>query len=239
MFTDPGTTALVFLLVTLGAALQGAAGFGMALIAAPPLMILAPELIPGPLIASGVILTGLVAYRDRAHIDFTGIRHALLGRAAGTALAAVFLAMATPKSFDLAFGALVLLGVSLSIGGLSFRLGAVSAGVAGLLSGLMGTISSIGGPPMALLYQHAGAARLRATLAGYFVLGVGFSLVALAVVGRFGAEELRLALLLSPSMLLGFFLAGPLQTRLPETMIRPLVLSLSCLSGLWVIVRTF
>ena len=43
MPTDPTTLALTLAVVVLGAALQGAAGFGMALIAAPPLMILAPS----------------------------------------------------------------------------------------------------------------------------------------------------------------------------------------------------
>jgi uncharacterized membrane protein YfcA len=90
---------------------------------------------------------------------------------------------------------------------------------------------------MALLYQRSGAAKLRATLASYFVLGVGFSLLALFSVGLFGWTELRLALILSPAMLLGFLLAKPLQSRLRETMIRPIVLGLSLVSGAWVIWR--
>jgi uncharacterized protein len=235
--TDPSMIALVLVLVALGAALQGVAGFGMALIVAPPLMLIAPELIPGPLIAGGVVLTGAVAYRERASIDYSGIRFSLAGRAMGTGLAAVFLAHASPRSFDLAFGLLVVSGVALSISGLRVRLNPVTAGLAGLLSGLMGTISSVGGPPMALLYQHSGAAKLRATLAAYFVFGVVFSLVALHSVGRFGWLELKMALLLTPGMLGGFFLVKPLQSRLRESMIRPIILSLALVSGGWVIWR--
>ncbi|MDG2334542.1 MAG: sulfite exporter TauE/SafE family protein [Myxococcota bacterium] len=237
MPTDPTTLALTLAVVVLGAALQGAAGFGMALIAAPPLMILAPELIPGPLIASGVVLTGAVALRDRGAIDFSGLRYSLIGRAFGTALAALFLAVSSAQAFDLAFGLFVLTGVGLSAAGIQLRLSPLSAGFAGLLSGLMGTISAIGGPPMALLYQHSGAERLRATLSGYFVLGVGFSLLGLAAVGRFGWTELKLSLLLSPAMALGFLLSLPLQSRLPERMIRPIILILSLVSGAWVIYR--
>jgi uncharacterized membrane protein YfcA len=235
--SDPLTAALVFFLITLGAALQGTAGFGMALIAAPPLMLIAPDLIPGPLIGAGIVLTGAVAYRDRASIDYSGLGYALVGRVLGTVMAAAFLALASPRSFDLAFGLLVVLGVSLSAAGLQVRLSPKTISFAGFLSGLMGTVSSIGGPPMALLYQHSGAAKLRATLASYFVLGVGFSLLALFSVGLFGWTELRLALILSPAMLLGFLLAKPLQSRLRETMIRPIVLGLSLVSGAWVIWR--
>jgi len=235
--TEPSTIALIFILVAMGAALQGAAGFGMGLVVAPPLMLIAPDLIPGPLIAAGVVLTGAVAYRERASIDYSGIRFALAGRAVGTGLAAVFLAQATPRSFDLAFGLLVVSGVGLSVAGLRVRLNPATAGLAGLLSGLMGTISSVGGPPMALLYQHSGAAKLRATLASYFVFGVGFSLMALYAVGRFGWFELKMALLLTPGMLAGLLLVKPLQSRLRESMIRPTILSLSLASGAWVIWR--
>ena len=61
---------------------------------------------------------------------------------------------------------------------------------AGTLSGFMGTTSSIGGPPMALLYQGTEGIRLRGTLAVFFTIGVLISLVALTAVGRFGLREL-------------------------------------------------
>ena len=37
---------------------------------------------------------------------------------------------------------------------------------AGMVSGVMGTMTSVGGPPMALVYQREQAAKLRSTLAG-------------------------------------------------------------------------
>ena len=237
MPSDPSTMALVLFLVTLGAALQGVAGIGIGLVAAPPLMLIAPEFIPGPLMASGTLLTGLVAYQGRDSIDFRGVGPALVGRAMGTAVAAAFLALASTRFFILAFGSLVLLGVALSLSGLRLRPTPLSAGCAGLLSGFMGTISSIGGPPMALLYQHESAARLRSTLAIYFVMGVGFSLAALHAVGLYGWKEFELTLVLCPSMLAGFLLARPLQSHLPEDMVRPIVLGASLLLALGVIGR--
>ena len=237
MPVDPSTIAAILFLVTLGAALQGIAGIGIGLVAAPPLMLIAPELIPGPLMASGTVLTGLVAYQGRADIDFRGVGPALAGRALGTAAAAAFLALASARFFSLVFGSLVVLSVALSLSGLRLRPTTLSAASAGLLSGLMGTISSIGGPPMALLYQHETAARLRSTLAIYFVMGVGFSLAALHAVGLYGWKEFEMTLLLCPAMVAGFLLARPLQSRLPERMVRPLVLGASMVLGLWVIGR--
>ena len=178
-----------------------------------------------------------VAYQGRADIDFRGVGPALAGRALGTAVAAAFLALASARFFSLVFGALVLVSVALSRSGLRLRPTPLSAASAGLLSGLMGTISSIGGPPMALLYQHETAARLRFTLAVYFVMGVGFSVAALHAVGLYGWKQFEMTLLLCPAMIAGFLLARPLQSRLPERMGRPLVLGASMILGLWVIGR--
>lgn len=229
--------ALVLAVCWLGALVQAAVGFGLALIAAPLLLLVYPPLVPGPLTAASLLLTGLVAYRDRAGIDFRGIGWAMLGRVFGTGAAAVFLAVASARVFDIAFGVLVLLGVALSIAGLAARPARGSAIVAGGLSGLMGTVSSIGGPPMALLYQRENAEILRGTLAGFFVLGSSLSLVALALVGRFGHEEQWLSVVLAPPMALGFAMASPLRRRMSRGAIRPLVLTLSTLSAIAVLWR--
>ncbi len=229
---------LIFLITTLAATLQAAIGFGMALIAAPLLLVLYPPLIPGPLMGAGLLLTGLVAYEERSEIDFSGVKYAVIGRLLGTALAALFLTLASTRVFNLSFGGLVFLGVMLSWAGFHISPRPLSASLAGFLSGLMGTISSIGGPPMALLYQHSGMHTLRATLAAYFVLGTSISLLALGAIGYYGPEEVRLTLLLTPAMLAGFLLAKLLEGRISDGAIRPLILSLSLLAGAFVIWQT-
>ena len=71
--------------------MQGAAGFGLGLIAAPILLLLDPRWVPGPLMAAGIGLTVLVAYRERADIDMMGLRFAFVGRTVGTVAAALVL----------------------------------------------------------------------------------------------------------------------------------------------------
>ena len=51
--------------------------------------------------------------------------------------------------------------------------------IGGVLAGVMGTIAAVGGPPLALLYQHAPGAQVRGTLSGLFFLGTIVSLAAL------------------------------------------------------------
>lgn len=223
--------------VTMGAAIQSVAGFGLAMLAAPLLLLVHPPLVPGPLMASSLVLTALVARRDRAHIDFRGLRFALLGRLIGTVLAAAFLVLATPFLFDVVFAVLVFVAVLLSAAGLRISPGHGPATLAGGLSGLMGTISSIGGPPMALLYQSAGAARLRGTLGSYFLVGTSLSVVALAIVGRYGRDEMLLSVVLVPGMIIGFLAGSPLSRFLPDEGVRPVVLVLSTISAVAVLWR--
>ena len=74
---------------------------------------------------------------------------------------------------------------------------------AGIASGFMATAAGLGGPPVALVYQRAPGLRLRGTLAAYFIVGTVISLGALALAGRFGAEEFRLSAFLVPGTVLG------------------------------------
>ncbi len=229
--------AAIWAFAFVGAAVQSAVGIGFALIAAAPLVLLYPALVPGPMLAATIALTVLMAHRDRAEIDFGGMGFAILGRALGSAAAAVLLSVATQRVFDLMFATMVLLAVGLSVAGLRVSATPGWAAAAGALSGLMATISSIGGPPMALLYQSAGAARLRGTLAGFFSVGTVISVVALFFAGRFGREEMALSLFLSPPTILGFYASAPLRRVLDDSWVRPLVLSLCFVSGVGVLWR--
>ena len=77
------------------------------------------------------------------------------------------------------------------------------------VSGFMATAAGLGGPPVALVYQHETGLRLRGTLAWSFIIGTIVSLLALAWAGRFEREELRLSFLLIPGTGCGYFMSRP------------------------------
>ena len=157
--------AVIVAVVTLAACVQGCIGFGMALIAAPILVLVDPALVPGPLMASGLLLVSLVALRDRAHADLETVRWAILGNVGGAAAGAWVLTLLDASGFSLLFGLLVLVGVALSASGLHVRVSRGSTLGAGMLGGFMATTSAIGGPPVALVYQHSEAARTPSAIA--------------------------------------------------------------------------
>jgi hypothetical protein len=51
------------------------------------------------------------------------------------------------------------------------------------IAGVMGTATSIGGPPMALVWQGHQGSRLRGTMSAFFMIGSAVSLVSLGVAG--------------------------------------------------------
>jgi uncharacterized membrane protein YfcA len=196
-----------------------------------------PRLVPGPLVFASMLLTTLTAFRDRDAIDTSGLGWSMVGRLPGTLLGAALLALLPPERLAAPLGVLVILGVALSASGVHVRVNPRTLMGAGLLSGFMGTASSIGGPPIALLYQHAPGSRLRGTLSAFFVIGGVMSLIAIAAAGRFGTAELVWGLWLLPSTIVGFLISSSFTSRLDQGFTRPAVLCVAALAGIGVIVR--
>ncbi len=234
---DPGPALAVFALVAIGSCVQASVGFGLGLIAAPFLFLIYPPLVPGPLMASSVALTLLIAFREREAIDFVGLGFAFAGRLVGTLAAALVWITLPSENFDFVFAGLVLLGVALSLSSLRIDPNPATASVAGALSGFMGTLASIGGPPMALLYQRASGPRIRGTLSGHFVIGALVSLTTLAAVGRYGRAEIILSIWLVPAILAGFAASPWVRESVDRAGARPFVLGLSVLAALGILYR--
>lgn len=224
--------------VAFGATVQGAIGFGMALLAAPLLVLIRPDLVPGPLLMNGLALTLLVARRERDSIDLRGIKWALVGRVPGVALGALALVSIPVQGMSLLVGLSVLAGVALGVSRLRLAPGPRTLFGAGLLSGVFGTVASIGGPPLALVYQHEPGPRLRGTLAGYFVAGGLMSLAALIAVGRYGAGELAWTLALLPGTVLGFACSSRFTSWVDAGRTRRAVLGITGAAGVAAVLRS-
>lgn len=229
--------AVVTVVVASGAALQAVLGFGLGLIAAPVLALVDPDLVPGPLLFVMVPLTVLVARRERGSLDLRGIRWALVGRVPGTIAGTVAVATLPERGLAVLLGSVVLLAVVLSVAGWHIQPTSGTLLAAGAASGFMGTATSIGGPPMAMVYQRRTGPELRATLAAYFVLAAGFSLLVLGVAGEFDRQGVSLGLWLLPGMLAGYAVSGPLGAVLDRGRTRPAVLMASAISAIVLIAR--
>ncbi len=234
----PAAFIFVFIVITATSALQGAAGYGLNVIAAPLLMMVDPALVPGPMMLAAFVLTGLMVWRNRDGLELRSVRWMVIGAIPGTALASLILPSIPVRELSFVLAGLVLAGVVLSLTGLRFPpLRRVLFG-AGFLSGLAGTLASIGGPPVALVNQELKGAHLRATLASYFIALSVISVIGMIPAGKFGGREVVNGLLMLPGVVVGFLLSGPIAAYLDRGYTRYVILGVSAVAGILLIVET-
>lgn len=224
-------------IVFIGALVQGAIGFGVALLGAPLLFLINPVFVPAPVIMIGMTLPAMILARDWRGVDFRDVAWVLPGMAAGSALAGWVLGILTQRSLGLVFGVLVLLAVGLSAAGRLPRPNRPGLAAAGGVTGFMATTTSIGGPPLALAFQHVHGQRLRGTLSACFLPGGVFSLMGIGWAGQLGHAEWLTGLSLLPAITLGFLLSGRLAGLLDRGWLRPALLAISAVAGALAILR--
>lgn len=224
--------------VLVGAAVQSSVGLGLGLVAAPVVSILDPTLMPGAVLIATAVLPVLTLGAEWRHIDLRGMSWALTGRLVGTAAGVWVVASLAPRSLVLLVGAMVLAAVALTVTAVRVRPTPGTLSFAGMVSGVSGTATSIGGPPIALVYQHDPGPRVRSTLGAYFLVGVVVSLAALAFGGQLDSRDVYAGAALLPFVLAGFLLAHPLRRIVDGHVLRMAVLTVGTVSGLVLIVQS-
>lgn len=225
----PGLAAVVTVIVA--GAIQGSTGFGFNMLAAPLLAIIDPAFVPGAIVTMSTLVCVGGALQERRAIDWHDLRYALSGRLVAAVLATFAIGLMSPRAFSLVFGLAVLLGVVLNLAGLRLPTTPRNLFGAGIVSGFMGTLTSIGAPPMAMVYQEADPARMRATLNAFFVVGGVISLLALWLGGHYGGHDLALAALLLPFALLGLVFSGWGRRLVHKGHVKRIVLTVSGVSA--------
>jgi len=238
LLRSPGQMLAVFCIVVVGALVHGSVGMGLGLVTVPFLLQVDPVFVPGPILAAGLLLSLLVVRRERQALNLFGVRWGVAGRVLGTIIASLTLSQLPQDQAAIAAGLAVLLAVGLSFSGLSVEPAIATLLGAGTLSGIMGTLASVGGPPMALLFQKEKGPQLRATMSGYLLLGGMASVLGLVCVGGFRLPEVQATLLLLPAILVGYALSGMMVSLLDRGYTRSAVLIVSAASSVVLLVRT-
>lgn len=234
---NPWVVIGCMVVVFVGAVVQSSIGIGLGLIASPILGLADPAFVPVAVLMAVLPMTIVMAVRERHSIDRSGIGWAIGGRIPGTILGAWVASRASHTTLAIVIALVVLLAVVGSASGVHFAPTKRSLTVSGAASGFGGTAAGIGGPPMALTYQHSDPATMRATLALFFVVGIFISFATLTVAGVVGARELQLGMLLVPASLLGVWMSRYTTAALPAERVRPLVLLLCAVSAVVLLVE--
>ncbi|MDN5581625.1 MAG: sulfite exporter TauE/SafE family protein [Corynebacterium sp.] len=178
-------TALLLTVGIVAAVIQAVTGSGFALVAAPLVVLVAPNLLPGPLLTITTVLMIIsVATSKRANLrkDARLLLPAGVGIIVGTVVSVPFLAWI--GEHQKAVNVVVALGVIVAL--LPPLLGRVITtsptrmGVGGFVAGTMTATVALPGPPLLMVYQAPDARRYREGLAVMFLVASVCGLVVLA-----------------------------------------------------------
>lgn len=228
---------LAVLIVTCGIALQTIVGIGYGLLAAPLLYLINPAYVPGPVLLVGFGLALMMVIRERNALRWRRVMPAIIARIPGAWCGAALLVTLPQYALSLFFGFSVLSAVLLSLWKFNISATPINLTIGGFLSGVAGTATSVGGPPIALVYQQQDRITARSEIAAFLLIGTPVSLLMLTLKGNLDWHSIQLSLKILPGLFLGFFLARRMDTKRATGSAKPLLLIVSGLSALFVSVK--
>lgn len=207
MFTTP-EILIGIVVVTVSASLQGSIGFGFAVLAVPILTLVDPAFTPIPMLLLALPLAVFGLVRERSDVDWSGLGWIITGRVPGAFLGSWVLSVASERLLGILIGTIVLIVIGLIARGVTIRLTRSNRLIAGIVSGFSGASSAVGGPPLALLYRNQDGPTVRSTLGTIFTIGILINIGALTATGVMTLEDVRVAVLFAPAMVIGFLLSS-------------------------------
>ena len=225
------------LAVLAGGVVQSTIGFGLAVVAAPFVVLVAPDLMPAALLVPALGLPVLQLSHGDRDIAWRPLGWALGARTLFTPVGVAIVAWFSPRAIAALVGVLILVTVALSLRAIDLRATPRNAAVAGAVSGVSGTAAGIGGPFLALVLQHERPQRVRSTLAVFFVAGSLLGLTGLLLGGELTRAQVVAGLVWVPFGLLGYAVAAPVRARIDPETFRRAVLGFCVLASITVIVR--
>lgn len=215
----------------MGCFVQTAIGFGMAVVAAPVVVLVSPQWVPVILTVTALLLSIGNTWNQRQHIQLDQLAPAFVTRVPGTLVGAWILTHLPTQLLQILVAATVFAAVAITAFARPFPASQRNLALAGFFSGITGTTTSIGGPPMVLVMQHGNGNNVRANLSLYFVYSCVLALVSYQWLGLMSKELWVISLSFLPVAWLGFQ-SGKLARPWVDQRFRPILLILCSLSAL-------
>lgn len=219
------------------ALMQGVVGFGFALVVAPILGLIDMRFVPAPLVMSGFIITGIMFLQEKEFVVKINVGLATFGLVFGSILGAIALVSLSENGLTIGLGIALLIAVFANLFGGSIRFNRKNLLIGGFFTGLMGTITSIGGPPIALVFQSQKPEVIRGNLAAFFSLGIIITLTTLFFAGRFSWQEATTGAQLMPPIFMGVMLSGFFKKKVNHNWVRYGILTLCTLASTTLITK--
>jgi uncharacterized protein len=155
----------------------------------------------------------------------------------GTIAGALLLAALPERALAIVLAGVVLVGVALTSTGWIPVPHRRNLMLAGATSGVLGTATSIGGPPMALVWQNTTGARLRGTMSGFFLVGSLMSIAVLTLTGAVDGRTVSSFAVLMPAVVIGYGLSRLVNHLLDRQRQRWIAIAISAVGAIVLIIR--
>ncbi len=228
---------IVMAVMTIGAMVHGSTGIGLGLIAGPVLLSIEPDYVPGPLMLSTLVVGCRHLLAERQNIDRAILGRLVLGMPIGVVLAIVLLIRLDERTMALGIGALVVLVVGALLAGIELPRTSRYEVVGGAASSFGAVAAAVPGPQLVMTLHDLPGPSMRPTIAATTTITGLATAGSLALVGRFGVEELLLLAGLVPPILVGLLLARYVRPWLDRAIFRPVILLIALAGGLALIIR--
>ncbi|MEX0665653.1 MAG: sulfite exporter TauE/SafE family protein [Acidimicrobiia bacterium] len=223
--------------VLIGSVVQGSLGVGLNMISAPFVAIVVPEALPATLVLVALPIAVTTLRREHHALDRVALPWLLAGALPGTGLGLIIVGVADANALAIIVGTTCLTGVLLSVASPPVPTNRATALIAGFTSNLFGTASAVGGPPVALLFQHRAGPIARSTLGAFFLTSASLSIVGYVAAGEITGDQVLFALALVPFMVVGLWASRHLHVHVDGGWLRPAMLALSAIAGTAAIIR--
>ncbi|HEY8215786.1 MAG TPA: sulfite exporter TauE/SafE family protein [Acidimicrobiia bacterium] len=217
--------------VLIGSVVQGSIGVGLNIVAAPFVALVVPEALPATLVLVAVPLAITTLVREHHALDRLALPWMLAGALPGTAIGLLIVEVSDISTLTVIVAVTTLSGVALSVLSPPVPTTRMTSLAAGFTSNVFGTATAVGGPPVALLFQHRTGPTARATLGAFFATSAALSLVGYTAAGEIDGDQVLFALVLAPVMVTGVWLSRHFHIHVDRGWLRPAVLTLSAVAG--------
>jgi len=237
------TFAFIFVMFFLGGIIQGCMGFGLAMVVAPPMLLMMPAAFVVPLMTIASLLnTATAAVTLRRHMQPRIVGLLALGSFLGLPLGIYLLHSLDGPVFKTGVGALMVVLALLMLSGWRWQLKNPRHALVpvGFASGFLGGSVSISGPPIVLFLSNLGITRdeFRGNSLGYFTLNGAMALAGFIVSGLVTREVAVYALALIPAVFLGTQTGLYLAPRLGQVVFQRITLGAVAVMGMILLVRS-
>ncbi len=214
-----------------GSIVHGTTGIGLGLVAGPALLSIEPKFVPGPILLASLIVGVRHIVVEWRTTDRDILRRLCIGLPFGTVIALVIFTTIDERTMAIGIGVLVVIASVALLAGFELSRSPRNEVIGGAAASFGAVAAAVPGPPLVMTLHDTPGPVLRPTISLVNMLIGTVGMVGLALVGRFGWNELRLLALLAPFVLIGLFLARFVRPWLDQAFFRPAVLCLALAGG--------